>query len=112
MLDDDDVRRVALSFPETTEKERWSHPTFDVAGKMFVTVPDDQTSFAVRCPRLDREELIAAEPHKFWTPAHEAASAWVRVRLDELEDVRELRDILLDSWRQAAPSRLIELEGS
>lgn len=82
MLDDDDVRRVALSFPETPEKERWNHPTFDVAGKMSVTV----------------------SPHKFWTPQHEAA--WVRVRLD----ARELRDILFDPRRQAAPSRLIELE--
>ena len=41
MLDADDVRRIALSFPETVEKQRWGHPTFDVAGRMFVTVPDD-----------------------------------------------------------------------
>ncbi|MCV7204397.1 hypothetical protein B7435_21465 [Mycolicibacterium peregrinum] len=108
MLDADDVRSIALSFPETAEKERWGHPTYDVAGRMFVTVPDDETSFAVRCPRFDREELIAAEPQKFWVPQHEAASAWVRVRLAELEDSQELRDILLDSWRQAAPSRLTE----
>lgn len=112
MLDDDDVRRIALSLPETGEKERWGHPTFDVAGKMFVTVPDDQTSFAVRCPRFEREELIAAEPHKFWVPPHEAASAWVRVRLDALEDARELHDILLDSWRQAAPGRLTDTADS
>lgn len=112
MLDADDVRHIALSFPETREKERWNHPTFDVAGKMFVTVPDDQTSFAVRCPRFDREELIAAEPHKFWVPGHESSSAWVRVRLGALEDLRELRDILFDSWRQAAPSRLTEPEDS
>ncbi|MDZ7882392.1 MAG: MmcQ/YjbR family DNA-binding protein [Mycobacterium sp.] len=109
LFDADDVQRIALSLPETREKERWGHPTFDVAGKMFLTVPDDQTSFAVRCPRFDREELIAAEPHKFWVPAHEAPSAWVRVRLDALEDARELHDILLDSWRQAAPSRLTDL---
>ena len=108
MLDSDDVRHIALSFPETAEKERWGHPTFDVAGKMFATVPDDQRSFAVRCPRLDREELIAAEPHKFWVPAHEAHSSWVRVRLDALEDTTEVRDILLDSWQQAAPARLID----
>jgi hypothetical protein len=112
VLDADDVQRIALSLPETREKERWGHPTFDVAGKMFLTVPDDQTSFAVRCPRFDREELIAAEPHKFWVPPHEAPSAWVRVRLDALEDSQELHDILLDSWRQAAPSRLTEVEDS
>ena len=85
---------------------------FDVARKMFVTVPDNETSFAVRCPRFDREELIAAEPHKFWVPRHEAASAWVRVRLAALDDVQELSDILTDSWCQAAPARLIEQEES
>ncbi|CAM5713857.1 hypothetical protein SALBM135S_02941 [Streptomyces alboniger] len=36
-----------------------------------------------------------------------AASAWVRVRLAEL-DTEELTDILSDSWRQAAPPRLLE----
>jgi hypothetical protein len=103
VLDADDVRRIALSFPDTVEKQRWGHPTFDVAGRMFVTVPDDRTSFAVRCPRLEREELIAAEPEKFWVPKHEAGSNWVRARLAALEDADELYDILLDSWQQVAP---------
>ncbi|MGY4102314.1 MmcQ/YjbR family DNA-binding protein [Nocardia sp. R16R-3T] len=107
VLDADDVRRIALSFPQTVEKHRWNHPTFDVAGRMFVTIPDDQTSFAVRCPKHDREELIAAEPHKFWVPPHEAYSSWVRARLCAIEDIDELHDILLDSWRQAAPPHLI-----
>ncbi|TDO66829.1 hypothetical protein EV651_104396 [Kribbella sp. VKM Ac-2571] len=109
VLDAEDVRRIALSLPETVEKRRWGHPTFDVAGRMFVTVPDDQTSFAVRCPRLEREELIAAEPEKFWVPKHEAGSNWVRARLEALEDADELRDIVVDSWRQVAPPGLSEL---
>ncbi|MEV0285366.1 MULTISPECIES: MmcQ/YjbR family DNA-binding protein [unclassified Kribbella] len=106
MLGADDVRQIALSFPETVEKQRWGHPTFDVAGRMFITIPDDQTSFAVRCPRLERDELIKAEPEKFWVPPHEAGSNWVRARLAALEDADELRDILIDSWRQVAPDNL------
>ncbi|MFI5754760.1 MmcQ/YjbR family DNA-binding protein [Streptomyces sp. NPDC051569] len=106
MIDAHDVRRIALSLPETLEKEAWRMPTFRVAGKMFITVPDDQSSVAVRCPRHERTELIAAEPEKFWMPPHEASSAWVRVRLGALEGLDELRDILVDSWRQAAPERL------
>ncbi|MFJ9407019.1 MmcQ/YjbR family DNA-binding protein [Streptomyces sp. NPDC101393] len=108
MNDSDDVRRIALSLPETVEKQAWGMPTFRVAGKMYITVPDDETSFAVRCPRLERQELIAAEPEKFWVPPHEASSSWVRVRLAALEDERELRDILVDSWKQAAPTRLLD----
>ncbi|MEV6413208.1 MmcQ/YjbR family DNA-binding protein [Kribbella sp. NPDC051718] len=106
MLDADDVRRLALSLPRVVEKERWGHPTFDVAGRMFLTIPDDQTSFAVRCPRLERSELIAAEPEKFWVPPHESHSSWVRARLAALEDADELHDIVEDSWRQAAPEAL------
>ncbi|CAL9358353.1 MULTISPECIES: MmcQ/YjbR family DNA-binding protein [Streptomyces] len=108
MPDAEDVRRIALSLPDTTEKTAWSMPTFRVAGKMFATLPEDETSIAVRCPKEERDELALAEPGKFWIADHEAQFAWVRVRLAALEDEDELRDILADSWRQAAPARLLE----
>ncbi|MFF8278822.1 MmcQ/YjbR family DNA-binding protein [Streptomyces lateritius] len=102
-----EVRAVALSLPETTEKEAWSMPTFRVAGKMFLTLPDEETSMAVRCPKEERDELVLAEPEKFWVADHEAAFAWVRVRLAALDDADELRAIVVDSWRQAAPPALL-----
>ncbi len=108
MPDAEDVRRVALSLPDTTEKTAWNMPTFRVAGKMFATLPEDETSIAVRCPKEERDELVLAEPGKFWIAGHEAQFAWVRARLAALEDEDELRDILADSWRQAAPPRLLD----
>ncbi|MGW1543316.1 MmcQ/YjbR family DNA-binding protein [Streptomyces sp. NPDC002309] len=108
MPDAEDVRRKALSLPDTTEKIAWGMPTFRVAGKMFATLPEEETSLAVRCPKEERDELVLAEPGKFWVADHEAQFAWVRVRLSALEDEGELRDILADSWRQAAPPRLLE----
>ena len=108
MQDAEDVRRIALSLPDTAEKIAWSMPTFRVAGKMFATLPEDETSIAVRCPKEERDELALAEPGKFWIADHEAGFAWIRVRLASLEDADELRDILADSWRQAAPPRLLE----
>ena len=108
MPDAEDVRRIALSLPDTTEKIAWSMPTFRVAGKMFVTLPEEETSIAVRCPKEERDELVLAEPEKFWVADHEAGFAWVRARLAALDSDEELRDILADSWRQAAPPRLLE----
>ncbi|MBZ6087737.1 MmcQ/YjbR family DNA-binding protein [Streptomyces olivaceus] len=108
MPDAEDVRRVALSLPDTAEKTAWSMPTFRVAGKMFATLPEDETSLAVRCPKEERDELVLAEPEKFWIVGHEAQFAWVRARIAALEGEEELRDILADSWRQAAPARLLE----
>ncbi|MER6159247.1 MmcQ/YjbR family DNA-binding protein [Streptomyces sp. NPDC001868] len=108
MSDAEDVRRAALSLPDTTEQVAWNMPTFRVAGKMFATLPEDETSMAVRCPKEERDELVLAEPDKFWIADHEAGFAWVRVRLSALEGEPELRDILADSWRQAAPTRLLD----
>ncbi|MFC9993604.1 MmcQ/YjbR family DNA-binding protein [Nocardia sp. NPDC127526] len=104
----DDVRAVALSLPETRELLEWNMPTFRVKGKLFLTLPESETSMAVRCPIADRDELVRSEPHKFWIATHEAYNAWVRVRLATLDDREELEAIILDSWRQAAPRQLVE----
>jgi hypothetical protein len=71
-------------------------------------VPEEETSIAVRCPKEERDELVLAEPEKFWIADHEAGFAWVRARLAALDSEEELRDILADSWRQAAPPRLLD----
>jgi hypothetical protein len=35
-----------VSLPQTEERERWNHPTYDVAGRLFIAGPGDQTLFA------------------------------------------------------------------
>ncbi|BDT91152.1 MmcQ/YjbR family DNA-binding protein [Nocardia beijingensis] len=107
----DDVRAFALSLPETSEQFAWGMPIFRVAGKLFLTLPEAETSMAVRCPVADRDELVVAEPGKFWIAAHEANNAWVRARLTALDDRDELEAIVLDSWRQAAPRHLLDDAG-
>lgn len=104
----DDVRAFALSLPETAEQFTWGMPTFRVAGKLFLTLPEAETSIAVRCPVIERDELVVAEPAKFWIAAHEAGNPWVRVRLAALDDREEMEAIVTDSWRQAAPRELLE----
>lgn len=110
----EDVRKIALSLPDSSEKLAWGMPTFRVgggangkSGKIFAALADDDTSIGVKCPQEDRAELIAAEPEKFFIrPGHDDNYAWLRVRLAAVQDAAELRSILTDSWRQAAPKRL------
>lgn len=107
MPDADDVRTLALRLPETREKLAWGQPTFRVGGRIFAALGDDDASVGVKCPVDERAELIAAEPDKFFIrPGHDDSFAWLRVRLAALDDLDELRAILFDSWRQAAPRRL------
>jgi hypothetical protein len=108
MLDAADVRALALALPEAEEKLSWGRPTFRVRGRIFAALADDDASIGVKCPIADRDELILAEPEKFFMrPGHDDNYHWIRVRLAALDDLAELRDILLDSWRQAAPRRLV-----
>ncbi|MET9611019.1 MmcQ/YjbR family DNA-binding protein [Streptomyces sp. NPDC006512] len=103
----EDVRTIALSLPDSSEKPAWGMPTFRVGGKVFASLADDDASIGVKCPKEDRAELIAAEPEKFFLrEGHDDNYAWLRVRLAAVADAGELRSILADSWRQAAPKRL------
>ncbi|MBT2457262.1 MmcQ/YjbR family DNA-binding protein [Streptomyces sp. ISL-86] len=103
----EDVRAIALSLPDSSEKLAWGMPTFRVGGKIFAALGDDDTSIGVKCPKEDRAGLIAAEPAKFFIrEGHDDNYAWLRVRLVSVEDAGELRWILADSWLQAAPKRL------
>ncbi|MGW3626883.1 MmcQ/YjbR family DNA-binding protein [Streptomyces sp. NPDC000880] len=107
----DDVRRFALSLPGAMEKLAWGMPTFrlDSGGKIFASLDDDDKAMGVKCPKEDREKLIASEPENFFIRAgHDDNYAWLRVRLAALEDEEELYAILLDSWRQAAPRKLLD----
>ncbi|MEV5242866.1 MmcQ/YjbR family DNA-binding protein [Streptomyces cinnamoneus] len=109
MVTAEDVRTIALSLPETSEKLAWGMPTFRVGGKIFASLADDDASMGVKCPQRDRAGLIASEPRKFFIrTGHDDRYAWLRVRLAAVEDTAELRVILEDSWRQTAPRNLTE----
>ncbi|MFD9030096.1 MmcQ/YjbR family DNA-binding protein [Streptomyces sp. NPDC059567] len=107
----DDVRRIALALPGAVEKLAWGMPTFRAGpgGKIFASLDDDDQVIGVKCPKEEREELIASEPAKFFIrEGHDDGYAWVRVRIGALDDEEELHAILADSWRQAAPRRLLQ----
>ncbi|GAA2773775.1 MmcQ/YjbR family DNA-binding protein [Streptomyces showdoensis] len=111
MATSDDVRRIALSLPEAVEKLAWGMPTFraGAGGRIFASLDDDDQAIGVKCPKEDRDELIAAEPAKFFLrEGHDDGYAWIRVRLGALDDEAELRAILSDSWRQAATRKLAD----
>ncbi|MFV8131995.1 MmcQ/YjbR family DNA-binding protein [Streptomyces syringium] len=133
MVTAEDVRAIALSLPETAERLAWGVPTFRVGGaagstgtsgktgktgktektgKIFAALADDDASMGVKCPREERAELIATEPEKFFVrPGHDDHYDWLRVRLAAIEDTAELRAILLDAWRQAAPRSVADAYG-
>jgi hypothetical protein len=121
MADQSDVRRIALSLPETREAE--DHFAFSVLNKgkekgfawswnervepKKPRVPNPDV-LAVRVATLDEKEmLLRSDPHTFFTEPHYDGYKAVLVRLAAI-DVDEIEELLTDAWRCQGPRSLVE----
>jgi hypothetical protein len=114
-----DVRRIALSLPETEEAP--NHFAFSVRNKgklkgfvwvwMERVVPKkprvaQAKVVAVRVASLDdKDVLLALDPAKFFTEPHYSGFPAVLVRLPAVT-VRELRPLITEAWRCQVPKAL------
>jgi len=114
-----DVRRIALSFPETEEaandfafsvRNKGKAKGFAWVWKERVNpkkprVPNHAV-LAVRVANLaQRDSLLAADEKKFFTEPHYEGFPAVLVRLAEVS-VADLKVLLADGWRCMAPAEL------
>ena len=107
----DDVRRIALSLPATTEKTSYGNPGFRVKDRLFASIREEGDGLAVWTGDLaEKEALIASEPDKFFTTPHLDGHAMVLVRFGAVT-VDELSELLTESWRIRAPKRILDAFG-
>src|SRR5262249_29034257 len=62
------VRRVAMSLPRTTEGLVRDCVKFRVGRIVYVAISPDETTMGFGFPKEERAALIAAEPEKFFMP--------------------------------------------
>ena|SRR5437773_9025872 len=112
-----DVRRIALSFPETEEST--AHFAFSVRNKgkvkQFVWSWKERVDpkkprvanpgvIAVRVANLAQRDLIlAADSKKFFTEPHYSGFPAVLVRLSAVT-VADLKVLIADAWQSQAPA--------
>jgi hypothetical protein len=106
MVTADELRRVVRSLPEAEERETWGHPTFRVRDKMFATMSDDGRQATVKATKGEQTALVAAAPATFGIPAYVGRHGWVSIQLATV-DPTELRELMVEAWRQTAPGRLV-----
>ena len=109
MASEDDVRRIALSLPETIEKSWFGSPGFRVKDKGFLRIRSEaEGALVVFVADLDEKDaLLSSDPDKFFTTPHYDGHPTVLVRLEAV-DVDELRELIVDSWRNKAPKRVLQ----
>jgi hypothetical protein len=106
MVSAEQFRNVVSSLPEAEERETWGHPTFRVRNKLFAAISDDGRSATVKATREEQAALVAAAPETFGVPAYVGRHGWVGIQLATV-DPTELRELLVEAWRQTAPKRLV-----
>ena len=101
----DDVRRLALGLPETSEKPCYGTPGFYVRKHLFARIRSDDETLVVKVDMGERELLMGAEPDVFFVTDHYRDWPYVLVRIPAIEP-DELAEVLTDSWLIVAPKRL------
>ncbi len=107
MVSFEDIREVALELPETEETTSYGTPAFKVRRKLFARLREEGDVLVVKVERDERAALIESEPEIYFFTPHYENYGFVLVRLAAVER-DELREILTDSWRRAAPRRLAD----
>lgn len=119
MFDPDDpllarVRSLALALPGASEKESHGRPAF-FTKKVFAyygaaTRSDgawvEHGQAVLFLPGPDERPALEADP-RFWVPAYLGPAGWLGLDLDERTDLREVAELLEDSFRLTAPARLV-----
>ena len=122
MADWDDVRRLALALPETSERESRGNAQWRVKDKLFVwerplrkpdlaalgdRAPEGPVLGAMVADLGEKEALLAEAPAVFFTTPHFSGYAAVLVHLERIS-VEHLRQVVVEAWLARAPERLVE----
>jgi hypothetical protein len=122
VADWDDVRRIALGLPDTSERTARELASWCVRDKGFVwerplrpadlhALGDQAPSGPILGARVEhlvaKEALLADDPGVFFTAPHFDGYPAVLVRLDAIA-VEELEEVVVEAWLARAPRRLAQ----
>lgn len=112
MVTVDDVRRLAMSLPRTTEGIVRDSIRFRVGRLVYVAFSPDERVMEFAYPREERDALVASDPEKFQLPlrASDLRYNWVGCRLARLDE-DEMHEIVVEAWRMCVPKKLHALGG-
>lgn len=118
----DDVRRIALALPETSEQPMHGLASWRVRDKLFAWErPLRRSDLRALCDAtpegpilgarvehlIAREALIADDPDVFSTIPHFEGYPAVLVRLERI-GVEDLEEVIVEAWLARAPKRLAQ----
>lgn len=104
----DDVRHIALSFPDVEEHLVFGGPTFKIGKRFLACIAKiDPDTLVVKVPdQREREYFLSAKPDIYYMQEHYANFECLLVRMS-LVDPEELRGLVEQAWLTYAPKKLV-----
>lgn len=96
------VRKMALSLPLSTEEPHFQYTSFRVKGKIFATAPPDEEHLHVFVNDALREQVVGARPEVFEALHWGSRIVGVRVKLRAALPA-EVAKLLSSAWSDRAP---------
>ncbi len=101
-----------MAMPGAVEKLSHGEPTWFAGGKkVFVMFADhhhdERVGFWCAAPAGVQEELVGAEPERFYRPPYVGHRGWLGVYLDVEVDWAEVGEIVEEAYRMVATARLV-----
>ena len=107
MVTIEQVRVFAMSLPGTFETLVRDRVKFRVGRYVYIAFSRDETEMGFGFPKAEREAIVRSEPDKFFMPSKgDLRYHWLEVRLHAIDET-EMRELVLDAWRMAAPKRAV-----
>ena len=104
----DDFRRIALSFPDSTEGAHMGHADFRVRGKIFATLGYPDKRYAVvRLSPYDQQLISKDHPKAFAPVPGGWGSGGATTILLRAASERVVGIAVEAAWRKTAPKRLV-----
>ncbi len=118
----EDVRRIALALPETSERLSRDLSQWRVKDKLFIwerplrradieALGDNVRDGPILGARVEhsgaKEALLADDPDLFFTTPHFDGYPAILVRLDDIT-VEDLDEVIVEAWLARAPKRLVK----
>jgi predicted DNA-binding protein (MmcQ/YjbR family) len=105
------LRRLCLALPETSERLSHGEPTWFVREKhVFVMFAnhhhDDRLAFWCAALPHEQQARISSDPKRFFRPPYVGVRGWLGVWLDVPVDWDEIADLAVGAYRLIAPRRL------
>ena len=102
----EDVRRIAMALPRSSEHLIRDYVKFRVGRIVYASVSPDEERLGFGFPREERAALVASRPETFMMPLpSDERYRWVRARLAMLDE-DELRELLIDAWCMVMPKTI------